>query len=185
MATRVIHVSDVSGTEADERELGQLVIHQHPGYNGLPVTLEVLPEEMESLRGADRFARVEWVAPGARHGQELIVGLDDLENLGSGGALDQAIANALAAKNRGQSPARGGGRGRSGAASKAPAARSGRTGVSYATLDHAGEPHRGRITEREKEIVRENLDQVNKRLAETGYRQIDLADPDMQRRYGV
>lgn len=176
MTTKVIHVSDVSGRVADEHDLGQLVIHQHPGFNGLPVALEVLPEEVQSLQGADRFARVEWVAPGARQGQEFIVDLASLEQLGPEGVLDTAITSALAAKSRSRAatPARSQG-----------AARGGRTGVSYASIERAGEPHRGRITDREKEIVRENIDQINKRLAETGYRQIDLADPDMQRRYGA
>jgi hypothetical protein len=57
--------------------------------------------------------------------------------------------------------------------------------VNYATLEHAGEPHRGRITEAEKQIVREHLDEVNRRLSEQGIRTIDPADPDMQKRYGL
>jgi hypothetical protein len=57
--------------------------------------------------------------------------------------------------------------------------------VDYSTLEHAGEPHRGRITEAEKQIVREHLDEVNRRLSEQGIRTIDPADPDMQKRYGL
>jgi hypothetical protein len=47
MAVKVVHVSDISGKEADEQSLGQLVVHEHPEYADLPVTLEVLPEEVE------------------------------------------------------------------------------------------------------------------------------------------
>jgi hypothetical protein len=49
--------------------------------------------------------------------------------------------------------------------------------VDYSTLEHAGEPHRGRITEAEKQIVREHLDEVNRRLSEQDIRMIDPADP--------
>jgi hypothetical protein len=57
---------------------------------------------------------------------------------------------------------------------KAPAGRRRRGGgqsrgkVNYGTLQHAGEPHRGRITEAEKQIVREHLDEVNRRLEQQG-----------------
>jgi hypothetical protein len=50
---------------------------------------------------------------------------------------------------------------------------------------HAGEPHRGRITEAEKSYVREHLDQVNKRLRGKGMRTIDANDPTMRERYGL
>jgi hypothetical protein len=49
----------------------------------------------------------------------------------------------------------------------------------------AGEPHRGRITDAEKEYVRNNLAQVNARLERDGYRTIDPEDPDMAERYGL
>jgi hypothetical protein len=51
--------------------------------------------------------------------------------------------------------------------------------------EHAGEPHRGRITEAEKSYVREHLDQVNKRLRGKGMRTIDANDPTMRERYGL
>src|SRR6266508_594637 len=66
MAVKVVHVSDISGQEADEQTLGRLVIHEHPEYADLPVTLEVLPKEVESLQGASRFVTVEWIAPAAQ-----------------------------------------------------------------------------------------------------------------------
>jgi hypothetical protein len=57
--------------------------------------------------------------------------------------------------------------------------------VGYSTLEHAGEPHRGRITEAEKQIVREHLAEVNQRLSKQDIRMIDPADPDLQKRYGL
>jgi hypothetical protein len=57
--------------------------------------------------------------------------------------------------------------------------------VDYATLDHAGKPHRGKTTDAEKEIVRNNLDKINERLERDRLRPIRLDDPEMVARYGL
>jgi hypothetical protein len=176
MAVKVVHVSDISGKEADEQSLGRLVVHEHPEYADLPVTLEVLPEEVESLQGASRFVTVEWIPPGARKGERMVVSLDDFNLLAGAGVMESAVQDALIAKHRSR-PRAGGG--------AAPAGRSGRGKVNYATLEHAGEPHRGRITEAEKELVRNNLDQINRRLRDAGLREIDPSDQAMRDRYGL
>jgi hypothetical protein len=177
MAVKVVHVSDISGKEADEQSLGRLVVHEHPEYADLPVTLEVLPEEVESLQGASRFVTVEWIPPGARKGERMVVSLDDFNLLAGAGVMESAVQDALITKHRSR-PRSGGGGGPAGG-------RSGRGKVNYATLEHAGEPHRGRITEAEKELVRKNLDQINRRLREAGQREIDPADQAMRDRYGL
>ncbi|HSO52678.1 MAG TPA: hypothetical protein VL330_08005, partial [Actinomycetes bacterium] len=111
MAVKVVHVSDISGKEADEQSLGQLVVHEHPEYADLPVTLEVLPEEVESLQGASRFVTVEWIAPGARRGERMVVSLDDFNLLAGAGVMESAVQDALIAKhrNRPRSSGTGGG----------------------------------------------------------------------------
>ncbi len=182
MAVKVVHVSDISGKEADEQQLGRLVVHEHPEYADLPVTLEVLPEEIESLQGASRFVTVEWIAPGARKGERMVVSLDDFNLLGGPGQMESAIQDALIAKHRNRPRSSGGGGGGGGGST---AGRSGRGKVNYATLEHAGEPHRGRITEAEKELVRKNLDQINRRLRDAGLREIDPNDQAMRDRYGL
>jgi hypothetical protein len=176
MAVKVVHVSDISGKEADEQSLGRLVVHEHPEYADLPVTLEALPEEVESLQGASRFVTVEWIPPGARKGERMVVSLDDFNLLAGAGVMESAVQDALIAKHRSR-PRSGGG--------SASAGRSGRGKVNYATLEHAGEPHRGRITEAEKELVRNNLDQINRRLRDAGQREIDPSDQAMRDRYGL
>jgi hypothetical protein len=178
MAVKVVHVSDISGKEADEQSLGQLVVHEHPEYADLPVTLEVLPDEVESLQGASRFVTVEWIPPGARKGDRMVVSLDDFNLLAGAGVMESAIQDALIAKHRSRPRSGGGGGSSSGG-------RSGRGKVNYATLEHAGEPHRGRITEAEKELVRKNLDQINRRLRASGLREIDPSDQAMRDRYGL
>ena len=180
MAVKVVHVSDISGKEADEQSLGRLVVHEHPEYADLPVTLEVLPEEIESLQGASRFVTVEWIAPGARKGERLVVSLDDFNLLAGAGVMESAVQDALITKHRSRPRAAG-----SSGGAFSGSGRSGRGKVNYATLEHAGEPHRGRITEAEKELVRKNLDQINRRLRDAGLREIDPGDQAMRDRYGL
>jgi hypothetical protein len=70
-------------------------------------------------------------------------------------------------------------------ARRAKSAAAGPRGVNYDTLEHAGEPHKGRITAAERELVRDHLDAINDRLAAQGLRTIDPADPEHAARYGL
>jgi len=178
MAVKTIHVSDISGKEAEANSLGRLVVHEHPEYSDLPVTLEALPDEVEPLHDTSaRYVTMEWVRPGARKGERLTVPLEDFNLLAGPGVMDSAIQDALISKHRSRTRStdspRGGG------------SRPSRAKVNYATLEHAGEPHRGRITEAEKELVRTHLDEVNKRLRDDGMREIDPNDGTMKERYGL
>jgi hypothetical protein len=179
VAVKVVHVSDLSDRQGSEDELGSLVVLEHPEI-GEPARLEVFPDEIEGLQSAQRIVRLEWTPPGAHKPQMLSVTQEQFDALAEGGdmrsILLQAITSEHERRGRAEAPA---GRRRRGGGSRA------RGKVDYGTLEHAGEPHRGRITEAEKQIVRENLDEVNRRLREQGMRTIDPADPDMQKRYGL
>jgi hypothetical protein len=174
VAIKVVHVSDLSDMEGSEDQLGRLVV-QYPDMPEV-ATLEVFPEELESLESAERFVRLEWTPPGERTAKVLTVSQAEFDRLAQGRdmkmLLEQAIAATKGMPAGGQEPPR---RRRS----------SGRSKVNYATLEHAGEPHRGRITEAEKELVRGNLDKINKRLREAGVREIDPNDTTMKERYGL
>jgi hypothetical protein len=63
--------------------------------------------------------------------------------------------------------------------------RSRRDRVDYTSIEYAGRPHRGRITDAEKQIVRDNLDEVNRRLRDAGLREINPDDQTMWERYGL
>jgi hypothetical protein len=175
MAVKVVHVSDISGKEAEQQTLGRLVVHEHPNYDSsdLPVSLEALPEELEGLKESTRFVTVEWFPPGSRRGERMTVSLDDFNLLSEPGRLDSAIDDALIASHQARKQSTSGSRRRT------------RARVDYATLEHAGKPHRGRITDAEKEIVRSNLDEINRRLRDAGLRQIDPGDQTMRERYGL
>ncbi len=57
--------------------------------------------------------------------------------------------------------------------------------VDWSSPERAGEPHRGIVSEAEKEYVRNNLDEVNERRRRKGFEEIDPNDPEMQIRYGL
>jgi hypothetical protein len=66
-----------------------------------------------------------------------------------------------------------------------PAAASAADKLDYTSLEHAGKPHRGKTTDAEKEIVRNNFDKINERLERDGLRVIRLDDAEMVARYGL
>jgi hypothetical protein len=179
VAVKVVHVSDLSGKQADEAEFGKLIVHEHPKYNG-PITLEVLPDEIGDLPEDEAYVKIEYVEPGSRSGRQAILSVDRFNKLASSGDMNTILMDAVAEQRQDQgqqqAPRRRG---------RQPGSGSGRGKVNYATLEHAGEPHRGRITEAEKELVRTNLDQVNQRLRDSGLREIDRNDATMRERYGL
>jgi len=57
--------------------------------------------------------------------------------------------------------------------------------ANYATIEHAGKPHKGKTTDAEKRLVREHLDEINERLAAQNLLTISLTDPEHVERYGL
>lgn len=53
----------------------------------------------------------------------------------------------------------------------------------FDTLEHAGEPHKGKVSLAEAQLVRENLEEVNKRLLAQGQRPVDPTDAQHAKRY--
>lgn len=177
MAVKVVHVSDVSDREGGQQELGTLEVLEHPEI-GEPARLEIFPDEFEQLQSADRIVRLRWTAPGSRRPQELTVLQETFDRLAQDRDMRTVLLRAITAEHERQGqtqaprrPRRGGG--------------GGRGKVDYSSPEHAGEPHRGRITEAEKAYVREHLDRVNRRLRSKGMRTIDASDPTMRERYGL
>jgi len=174
VAAKVVHVSDLSGQQADQTELGRLTVVEHPEFAELPVTLEALPKELEGLKSSEQLVRLEWLPPGARKPERYTIPLEDFNRLAEGGNMNPAVMEAIANQHQARGRAR-----RAGLGGRV------RGRVDYASPEHAGEPHRGRITEAEKTYVRDHLTQVNERLRANGVREIDPKDRTMQERYGL
>jgi hypothetical protein len=178
VAVKVVHVSDLTGQEGDENEFGQLEV-RHPDFRD-PIRLEVLPSEVEGLLdAAARVVQVNYTAPGDRSPRQLFVLVDDFNAAAGDRDMKTILMEAVATAQPERGRAAGDGR----RATRAGGTTRGK--VNYASLEHAGEPHRGRITDAEKELVRNNLKAVNERLARESKRTIDPKDPAMRERYGL
>jgi hypothetical protein len=180
MAVKTVRVSDLSERQADESEFGKLIVRQHPDFTQV-ITLDVLPDEIGELPESETYVELEFVQPGDSSGQRATLTVDQFNKLGGAKGMKSILTRALEEQHQtgaheASTPRR---RQRQGGGTAT------RTKTNYATLEHAGEPHRGRITDAEKELVRNNLDKVNKRLREAGQREIDPNDPTMKERYGL
>lgn len=167
MGKRTVHVSDFSGKvlrTADE--VVRIVVLEHPDLVAGPVRLEAEPVEVESIDDAALDVAVVEIYDGPDDDQPRRVALtaSEFDAL----ATDIPMAQLLRTAERVR-----------------PAKSSRKTErPDYACLEHAGKPHRGRVTEEEARLVRDHLDEVNKRLADEGIRQIDPTDPEQATRYG-
>jgi hypothetical protein len=179
MAVKTVRVSDLSDRQAEESELGKLIVRQHPDFTQV-ITLDVLPDEIGELPESEAYVELEFVQPGDTSGQRATLTVDQFNKLGGSRDMKAILTRALEEQHQ------------AGAEAPAPRRRGTRGGAApsrsktnYASLEHAGEPHRGRITDAEKELVRGNLEKINKRLRDSGLREIDPNDPTMKDRYGL
>ncbi len=169
MGQKIIDVSDLSGmTFMPDDQRVRVVVLEHPHLPGHPVQLEALLTEVTpALDAALSVARVEVHMPGENGPRVMILEADDFDALAKDTPMTELLKAAPAAK-----------------ASKRPAQTPAGTGTDYGTLEHAGRPHRGRVTDAEAQIVRGHLAEVNTRLAGEGHRQIDPGNPTDAGRYG-
>jgi hypothetical protein len=180
MATKTVKVSDLTGEEiGGEENLARLVVEEHPN---LPdsVTLEVLPDEVEDkLPEEQNYVRVTYFPPSENGGEErsLVLSVEEFNSLSTDFDMDTVLEDALREQQEREGRRRGR-RGRRGTGER-------RARVDYSSPEHAGEPHRGRITDAEREYVQNNLEEVNARLERDGLRPIDPNDRDMAERYGL
>jgi hypothetical protein len=172
MTRRTIHFSDLSSQPIlDDADVVRVVVIDHPALEGDGVEFEAAAGELADLdKGALDVAVIELHPAGEEPPRRVILDAATFDKL----AVDQPMEELL----RNATPVRPNGR-----AERVPASR-GAGRANYATLELAGSPHRGKITEAEAQLVRENLDTVNARLTAAGQRTIDPADPSMRERYG-
>jgi hypothetical protein len=170
-----VKVSDLSGEIIDPSQLTRLVIEEHPDFPE-PITLEVLPEEIETdLPEQEPYVLFSYQFAGRRRPQRYVMPLAEFNRLFRGEDPSEVLRDALREQKR---------RRREGQAETAPRLER-RERVDYASPEHAGEPHRGLISEAERAYVREHLEEVNARLREQGMREIVPTDPEMVERYGL
>lgn len=172
MGQKTVRFSDLSSQLImDDDTPTRIVVHEHPELADGPVEIEALTDEARAIeKAAMRVAIVELCFPGDGEPRRVAVDAGAFDKMATSKPMSEIL---IAAR-----PAR-----RAPRPSAAPAARGDR--INYATLDHAGKPHKGKTTEAEKQLVRDHLDEINERLAAQGLRTVSLADPEHAERYGL
>jgi hypothetical protein len=177
---KTVRFSDLSGQLITEEDtLARVVVLEHPELGDSPVEFEALADEARTIeKSALSVAVVELHLPGEEEPRRVTVDLDGFDALATDTVMGELLITAR--------PARKTSRAASATSSRGTRASSGGAGkVNYASLEHAGEPHKGKITDTERQLVQQHFEEINDRLVSQGLRTISLADPDHVERYGL
>ena len=184
MGQKTVRFSDLSGQLITEDDaLARIVVHDHPELGDSPVEFEALTDEAKVIeKAALRVAIVELHVPGEDEPRRVVVDAATFDALATDTPMNELLITARPAR-----PARRATKTTSGAASSTSSSSGSGSGgrVNYATLERAGEPHKGKTTDLEKQLVRDHFDEINDRLVAQGLRTISLADPEHVERYGL
>lgn len=169
MGQKTVRFSDLSGQLIMQDDaLARIVIHEHPDLGDGAVEIEALADEALAFeKDALSVAVIDIYLPGEDEPRRVTLDADAFNEKVTERPVGELLVAARPAKR----------------ARSASAPRTDR--VDYGTLEHAGKPHRGKATDTEKTLVRDNLDEVNKRLAAEGLRTISLDDTEHVERYGL
>ena len=172
MGQKTVRFSDLSGQLITRDDaLARIVVHEHPDLVDGPVEIEALTDEAEVIEQAGlRVAVLDLYLPEDMEPRRIVMEADAFDKLASENPMNQLLIAARPARRSPKTPASSGSRG---------------DRLDYATLEHAGKPHKGKTTDLEKQLVREHFDEINQRLAGQGIRTISLADPEQVERYGL
>ena len=172
MGQKTVRFSDLSGQLITHDEaLARVVVHEHPDLVDGPVEIEALTEEAENMeQSALRVAVIDLYLPDDAEPRRLVMEADAFDKLATENPMEQLLIAARPARRSTKASANG-------------SSRADR--LDYGTLEHAGKPHKGKVTDAEKELIRDHLDEINIRLAQQGLRTISVSDPDQVERYGL
>ncbi|MFI5530345.1 hypothetical protein ACIA8O_17570 [Kitasatospora sp. NPDC051853] len=176
MGQKIIRFSDLTGKHAeDDGALVRIVVREHPDLADGPVEIEALAEELTSVEElALDLVTVELYRPGHDEPETVVMEAGIFDRLAVATPMAEVLRGAKRVPTRtvpGQTTT--------------ATALSAKERVNYASLEHAGRPHKGRTTDAEKQVVQQHLEEVNERLASEGVRTIDLANADHVSRYGL
>ena len=133
--------------------------------------IEALTDEAEAIEEAAlRVAVVDLYLRDDLEPRRIVLEADVFDKLATENPMSELLIAARPARRSSRAPANGTARG---------------DRLDYATLEHAGKPHKGKTTDTEKQLVRDHLAEINERLARQGFRTISLTDPDHIERYGL
>ena len=172
MGQKTVRFSDLSGQLITHDEaLARVVVHEHPELVDGPVEIEALTEEAEAIQQAAlRVAVIDLYLPDDMEPRRIVMEADAFDKLATENPMEQLLIAARPVRRNPKTSVNGGSRG---------------DRLDYGTLEHAGKPHKGKVTDAEKHLVREHLEEINERLAGQGFRAISMSDPEQVERYGL
>jgi hypothetical protein len=172
MGQKTVRFSDLSGQLImNDDALARIVVHEHPELGDAPVEIEALADEAEAMEEAAlRVAVLDVYLRDDIEPRRIVMEADVFDKLATDNPMSELLIAARPARRSSKAPANGSSRG---------------DRLDYATLEHAGKPHKGKTTDTEKQLVRDHLAEINERLARQGLRTISLTDPDHVERYGL
>jgi hypothetical protein len=172
MGQKTVRFSDLSGQLITHDEaLARVVVHEHPELVDGPVEIEALTEEAEAIQQAAlRVAVIDLYLPDDMEPRRIVMEADAFDKLATENPMEQLLIAARPVRRNPKTSVNGGSRG---------------DRLDYGTLEHAGKPHKGKVTDAEKQLVREHLEEINERLAGQGFRAISMSDPEQVERYGL
>jgi hypothetical protein len=171
MGQKTVRFSDLSGQLImHDDALARIVVHEHPELGDGPVEIEALTEEAEAMEEAAlRVAVIDLYLPDDIEPRRIVLEADAFDKLATQSPMEELLTAARPVRRSTRS--------------SATSSRGER--LDYATREHAGRPHKGKITDTEKQLVCDHLDEINERLAAQGLRTISLTDPEHVERYGL
>ena len=172
MGQKTVRFSDLSGQLImHDDALARIVVHEHPELGDGPVEIEALTEEAEAIEDAAlRVAVIDLYLPDDVEPRRIVMEADAFDKLSTQSSMAELLTAARPVRRSTRAAAGGGSRG---------------DRIDYATREHAGKPHKGKITDTEKQLVQDHLDEINDRLAGQGLRIISLTDPEHVERYDL
>jgi len=170
MAQRMVHFSDLTNKIIDDDAVVRIVVERHPALQNGPVEIEAATDEVEPIqKGALSVVSLKLYQGDGSEPESVIMEIEAFNQLAGDMDMTDIIRRAEPAY-----PPR-----------KQAKPASAPEKLDYSTLEHAGKPHRGKMTEAEKETVRNNLAAINERLKRDGIRTIDLDNAEHVERYGL
>jgi hypothetical protein len=172
MGQKTVRFSDLSGQLImHDDALARIVVHEHPELGDGPVEIEALTDEAEAMEEAAlRVAVVDLYLRDDIEPRRIVLEADAFDKLATENPMSELLITARPARRSSRTPANGTSRG---------------DRLDYATLEHAGKPHKGKTTDTEKQLVHDHLAEITERLTRQGFRTISLTDPDHIERYGL
>jgi hypothetical protein len=172
MGQKTVRFSDLSGQLImHDDALARIVVHEHPELGDGPVEIEALTEEAEAMEEAAlRVAVVDLYLPDDIEPRRIVMEADAFDKLATQSSMAELLTAARPVRRSTRASASGGSRG---------------DRLDYTTREHAGKPHKGKITDPEKQLVHDHLDEINERLAAQGLRTISLTDAEHVERYDL